>query len=38
MNKRKRVAIHKHNRKLKKLKDKRKAQAPPATGRASAHR
>jgi hypothetical protein len=38
MNKRKRVAIQKHSKKQKKLKDRRKAQAPPATGRASAHR
>jgi len=37
MNKRKRVAIKKHGRKLKKLRDKRKAQSPPA-GRTGAHR
>jgi hypothetical protein len=38
MNKRKRVAIKKHSRKLKKLKDKRKATTPPSGGRAGAHR
>jgi len=37
MNKRKRVAIKKHARKQKKLKEKRKAQ-PATAGRAGAHR